>query len=202
MPRVILDIPVLNPDQQAKFWKKVNKDGSVPNPKIYGNIGNCWEWTSREKLGYGMFSCNARSWRAHRLAFILSGGFLSEKMPFVLHECDNPKCVRASHLRAGNDKENATDRESRQRNKPEIGRASMISRPELRPFGKRNGAYTKPEMVRKGDNHGRAELTEDQVREIRRRVANGERINRIYQEYNVCKATVSHIVTRRNWRHI
>jgi len=40
--------------------------------------------------------------------------------------------------------------------------------------GRRNGAYTKPERVRRGDNNGRAILTTAQVREVRRRLDAGD----------------------------
>lgn len=54
----------------------------------------------------------------------------------------------------------------------------------------------------KGSSIGQSKLTEDQVREMRRRAVAGERKRSIAREFGVCEATLQHILTRRTWRHI
>lgn len=98
----------------------------------------CWEWQGvRLPKGYGQFRFLGRMWRAHRLAWLFSHGSLPNGL-CVLHSCDNPPCVRPSHLFLGTNAENVADRERKHR--------------RIAPHG--------------GD-HPRAKLTIDDVRSIR-----------------------------------
>jgi hypothetical protein len=54
----------------------------------------------------------------------------------------------------------------------------------------------------RGERHGRAKLTEPQVREIRQSWAAGVSQPQIASRYGVDRSTVSLIVTRRTWKHI
>lgn len=57
--------------------------------------------------------------------------------------------------------------------------------------------------VRIGERHGMAKLTEEQVREIRRRWAIGdESRGMIARAFGVTSTTISDIATRRSWRHV
>ena len=49
---------------------------------------------------------------------------------------------------------------------------------------------------------GRAKLTEDDVRAIRRRVAAGERRVAMAEEFGVSLANIDSIVWRKSWRHV
>ena len=73
----------------------------------------CLLWTgSSGPYGHGYFSLRGKSVPAHRVAFILGGGILTEEMPFVLHDCplgDNPACCEFLHLEAGNSATNQSD---------------------------------------------------------------------------------------------
>lgn len=89
------------------FWSKVQKSAD-PN--------GCWLWmASVNEHGYGKFNINRKMLKAHRLSFLDAGGILTEDAPLVLHKChefgipDNPRCVRPSHLKAGNLSENQQD---------------------------------------------------------------------------------------------
>lgn len=89
---------------EVRFWAKVNKDG----PTLCG-LGPCWEWTGaslppkRRVLteveypnGYGLVGLTIdghfKQKYTHRLAWEFATGDVPDG--FVLHACDNPKCVR------------------------------------------------------------------------------------------------------------
>lgn len=54
----------------------------------------------------------------------------------------------------------------------------------------------------KGENHPQAILTDDDVREIRSRYANGESSWKIFKSLNMSYTNVKDIIARRTWAHI
>lgn len=65
------------------MWKYVKKIES-----------GCWEWQSSLKPnGYGEFTVNYKVHLTHRLSWELSFGPVPNGL-YVLHECDNRKCVK------------------------------------------------------------------------------------------------------------
>lgn len=56
----------------------------------------------------------------------------------------------------------------------------------------------------KGSKNGRARLTEDEVRDIRKRRKNGENLNDVYQDYKdrLTKGSFSNIWSYQNWKNI
>jgi len=75
---------------------------------------SCWNWkASKRNKGYGAFvwadeSGKIIQGRAHRFSYEYHIGKIPNKI-FVLHKCDNPKCVNPSHLFLGTNKDNVTD---------------------------------------------------------------------------------------------
>lgn len=54
-----------------------------------------------------------------------------------------------------------------------------------------------------GERHGRAKLTEEKVREIRRRyAAGGVSYLDLANEYDLSNGTISAVISRRTWRHV
>ncbi len=53
----------------------------------------------------------------------------------------------------------------------------------------------------KGEGHGRAVLTEEEVKEIRSRSARNDTNRSIANDFGISDACVSHIVTGKRWRH-
>lgn len=89
------------------MWRRVDKDGPVPSHRP--ELGPCWLWTgATTHNGYGHLRIFEQMYMAHRLTFMLENGFLSESL-LVLHDCDNPPCVRPGHLFAGTQQDNIDD---------------------------------------------------------------------------------------------
>lgn len=69
----------------------------------------------------------------------------------------------------------------------------------------RAAAVARANIVRahkRGSENGRARLTEDAVREIKRRIAGGEADTAIALDYGVRPGTIWHIRSGKNWRHV
>ena len=79
---------------EERFWSKAEKTDS------------CWNWKSNMHFkGYGLFSLNGKTVKAHRIAFELSKGQILEGLT-IDHLCRNRRCVNPSHLEAVSMKEN------------------------------------------------------------------------------------------------
>jgi hypothetical protein len=82
---------------EDRFWSKVDTSGE------------CWLWTgTRTRRGYGRFYASPEMVLAHRYSYETNVGSVPDGHD-VMHECDNPTCVRPSHLRAGTRSENLKD---------------------------------------------------------------------------------------------
>lgn len=102
---------LISEEASLRFWAKVDKNGPVPAHRP--ELGPCWVWTaSTLGKGYGAFGLNRRTAMAHRVAYEIEHGPIPDGL-CVLHECDNPPCVR--HLFLGTRGDNATDRATKRR---------------------------------------------------------------------------------------
>lgn len=91
-----------NIEDIARIWSKVNipRSNGRPNNK-------CWEWTgSKTKSGYGIITLNGKNEYVHRLVANLTHDIHEST---ILHTCDNPGCVRPSHLIVGTMQDNTQD---------------------------------------------------------------------------------------------
>jgi hypothetical protein len=74
----------------------------------------CWEWQAYVmRNGYGQVGYNKRVLYTHRVAWELAFGDPGEG--YVLHRCDNRKCVNPEHLFLGTFQDNMDDMVSKGR---------------------------------------------------------------------------------------
>ncbi len=151
------------------------------------------------------------------------------RYPVASHE--GRQCCNPAHLFWGTKGENAADRHEKGRDAcgdnnglrkhPERAARGLASgrytHPERTARGDRHRAVTKPESYKRGNESwtrlhperlargeasGRAKLTADQVREIRRLSAMGLTNMDIGKRFGVTNVLVSYIVHRKVWKHI
>ncbi len=164
-------ITYISPAKAAHFWTLAH----------VGKPDACWPWRKCSPNRRPTYSIVARRGQdvvrlASRVAFFLHNG--RDTALWVLHKCDNPRCVNPNHLFEGTPQDNSDDRAAKGRHKGW------------------------PNMTHYGEGHGRAKLTEKQVREIRQRYASGEQQIDLAPLYGVSNVAISKITTRRTWRHI
>lgn len=138
----------------------------------------CWEWTGRkDKDGYGRIDANKKQWLAHRLMWEIKNGIIPSGM-CVCHTCDNPSCVNPAHLFLGTHKDNAVDRQNKNRGKVQLN-------------------------DNRGERHGMSILNEHQVLEIRDKYSSGAYTQKkLACEYGVTRGAVCDILNNKTWKHV
>lgn len=171
-------------DPAVRFWMKVDKS---PRPD------GCWIWTgARIEYGYGVIWVNGKNVRSTKFSLSLVGVVVPDGL-FVCHRCDNPPCVNPTHLFVGTHADNMADKVAK-------GRQSRTG-PRKPARGRETGAYTHPEMVRRGNNHGQSILTEEEAGWIIAMLSVGGRTHRrIADLVGTNHNNVKSISRRKNWR--
>lgn len=141
----------------------------------------CWLLQNKpDDWGYGtIYDADKPGHRkAHRVAFDL---FRDEELPDfspdaqINHKCDNAACVNPDHLYIGTAADNTQD----------ALEADAWEENRLR-----------------GSAIGNSKLSEEQVREIKRRCNNGESQKSVSEDYPVSHSTVNQIMTGNRWTHV
>lgn len=162
-----------------RFNRMVDRDG----PTIREELGPCWVWTgSTTQFGHGQFLVRLTESRmskkysghgAHRIAWsIANNGKAIPDGLLVRHRCDNPPCVRPSHLELGTFADNMRDMYER-------GRAMI---------GERHGSA-------KLTDANVLAICADFAQ-------NGTAIQELARRFGVTDMTVHDILKGRAWRHI
>jgi hypothetical protein len=135
---------------------------------------SCWIWTGvTNGRGYGKFYVtNSLHYLAHRVSWYLVNGKIPDGK-FLLHTCDNPRCVNPDHLHLGTQTDNMRDMCQKGRH------VSWDS---------------------SGENNGAAKLTKKQVDEMRLIYAQGgSSYRKLMIRYGISKSQVSRIINRQSW---
>lgn len=129
---------------------------------------------SINRAGYGQIcrriNGKTKVYGAHRYAWEQANGPIPDGL-FVLHSCDNRRCVNVEHLRLGTHTDNMRDASQR-------GRLQGRNR---------------------GVKHGRSRLTEAQVREIKTALKAGETYIHLAAKFEVHYMTIKSIANGRTW---
>lgn len=150
---------------------------SFENSFVRGDDDECWNWLEAVFKGPGYGQLSFGGY-AHRFAWIVAYGPIPDGL-HVLHSCDNRLCVNPAHLFLGTNLDNIKDKVRKGRQKP--------------------GSF--------GEQSNLSTLTEEQVREIRKRhrpYAPGRWGNskQLAAEFGVTRGCIEGIVQRRNWKHV
>jgi hypothetical protein len=130
---------------------------------VIGHPDECWPWTAAKSVGYGSFDVDGRRRGAHRLSWEMANGPIPYGM-LVCHRCDNPSCVNPDHLFLGTYAENMADM---------IAKGRDRKRPLV---GAENPI-----------------LTDEQVRDVHRRVLAGEDTRALASEFGVSRGHIYNI---------
>lgn len=136
----------------------------------------CWNWTGPvdiKKGGYGIIHDRESGQnRSHRVMWILCYGDIPKNM-WVLHTCDNPRCVKPSHLYLGTSVENSRDRVIR-------GRGA---------YGTKNG--------------GGVKLDDVKIIQIKEMFNTGKITKaHLARIFGVSETTIYRIVRGKSWKHV
>ena len=134
----------------------------------------CWEWTGPTAgKGYGSISLGRRGTQTytHRLSWTIAHGPVPNDL-MVLHRCDNPPCVRPSHLFLGTAQDNMRDMHAKGRWNP---------------------------GDRRGENNGNSRFSRQDIMRIRKARTAGLTYSAIAKEHNVSIAHAHRIVTGKAW---
>lgn len=134
----------------------------------------CWPWIGYTSGNDGYGSLYVgRARKAHALVLEEWTGEPAAGRK-ALHSCDNPPCCNPTHLRWGTNRDNAKDREDRGRRK-----------------------------ILRGEAHGCAKLSAEQVADIRRRHTPRHPQHSalaLSREFGVDNKTIHHILKNKTWR--
>jgi len=199
-----------------RFWAKV-----VRGP-------GCWEWQAcRNAHGYGRIGVGQHVALAHRLMMEWVLGRPLRTKEHALHHCDNPACVRPSHLYVGTHQDNMDDMAARGRrvDSPSFGEDNgnaVLTRESIVQIREeaRAGAASADIEARHGISAGyagriargeawahvpgalsrdfRYRLTDAQCEEVRCRKVSGERAESIAADLGIGRTTVYRAVDRAN----
>lgn len=133
----------------------------------------CWPWDgSISHNGYGVIYIGRKMMRAHRVSFLIHGGVIPDGL-WVCHHCDNRKCCNPKHLYTGTAQDNTDD---------------MVAK----------GRSRHP----KGSEHPCAKMSEAQVEEIKRLLADGVSTGEVAKRFNLRRPHVYQIASGQKWKHV
>jgi len=160
----------------GKYCSRQCRYGLTPEERFWAKVektDSCWLWRASTTDGYGRMTINRRLRLAHRVSWEIANGAIPDGL-LVLHDCPG-------------------------------GDNPLCVNPAHLYLGvnadNSRDAVLKHQMSH-GECHKGAKLTEQDVREIRRRKQNGESHRMLAKEFGVSSGRISDIGNRRSWRHV
>ena len=141
-------------------------------------MDDCIEFQGyKNNKGYGQKRSDGKKRYAHRLAYCKAKKIDIKEIDglVVMHTCDNPPCVNPEHLKLGTQQDNVDDMMKKGRH-------------GINPMSK-------------GETHGCAKLTSEDVFKIREMVKFKSQAE-VARLFLISKTHVSHIVSRKTWAHL
>lgn len=157
-----MDEPKEQPTEQfiKHFWSRVDKPGSDV----------CWQFpfktSGRPTIWFG-----GKHIGAHRFVFWITTGIWPGDL-YVLHNCDNPLCIRPSHLWLGTNRDNMHDSAVKNR----------IA------FGEGHGMHKLTEAM----------VCEIRARYA----AGDISTTQLAKDYPVRQETIAHVIRRKTWKRV
>lgn len=195
--------------KRAKPLSERFAEQTLPEP----NTG-CLLWTGAVSgFGYGVIGSGGRGGqtiKAHRLAWEMAHGAVPDGL-CVLHKCDTPACVNASHLFLGTRQANVDDMMAKGRHRVGVRHSGDRHWTKLKPErvarGDRAGPRAHPESysganhwtrrfpgrVRRGEASHTSKLTDADVVEIRAMRAAGAKLVAIAERFGISQSHASAI---------
>lgn len=139
-----------------------------------GDSEECWPWIGsklKARGNYGQINIKYKILYAHRVAWEIENGPIPSGF-LICHTCHNPPCCNPAHLYAGTYGDNGHDAAVR----------GLIGK-----------------WDRRGTKNPQSKLTENDVRNIRERLASGETKEQIAKSYNVNPPAIYQIERGKNW---
>lgn len=150
-------------------------------------MSGCWLWTGTlNKCGYGKICINYKHWIASRASFVIYNKTQIPEGMVVMHKCDTRSCVNPEHLVLGTVQDNADDM---------VRKGRSLT-------GDRNTSRKNPQLQVRGSKSFYAKLNEEQVLEIKKLLATGEKHKIIADKFGVGYRNISEINRGKTWRHV
>lgn len=172
---------------EQRLWRPVDKSGTD------------WLWTGpTDHAGYGRIKYENRSMRCHQVAWILASGQPIPKGYVVCHTCDIKPCLRNDE--PGSYAVNGVEY-------PRCGHLFLAPHRAVnnadRDVKGHNVSDAHPELLSRGESHGRSVLTEREVRAIRADYATGRFTQAdLAFKYGVTSGPIWKIINGVTWRHL
>lgn len=173
------------PRRESKRCRKCYQKSTITDPfkrlmRHVKKTRKCWLWTGyRNPQGYGAFLFKGKSKPAHRIMYQLTRSAIPKGL-CVCHSCDNPPCVKPSHLWLGTHYENKMDSVRK-------GRSFLP---------------TPPEWDKSGDKNPNAKITWEIVKLVRKDFSSNpnQNISALGRTYDMNPSMVHNIIKNKQWK--
>lgn len=140
---------------------------------LVNKTDGCWLWKNAPNdSGCAVFSIHCKTYYASRISWVLANGAIPDDL-LVCHTCDNKICVNPNHFFLGTYKDNHDDMAKKGR------RARFI-----------------------GSKNSQSKLTEDIVKELRKRHQDGESAHSLAPQFGVAPSVALRAINRDTWSHV